>query len=255
MIESERPLREKLASVLQPKKTVSSENKKPIVGLGLARRSFVEGYQAALRAGKEDIPTLFEGADPNAVGFMLEGAGMALAMLDVMNSSGEQYLPTLFSGRPESELKLCAIGVGWASSQLSKPTNWKPENISDEWIPAIANGYGFHKGFFNPEGYESPTFFEVEEESRVNFDIGLGRALWFVNEGKVEPIAEIMSKLEPLRQTNMWTGIGIACVFNSDDEKKAQLKKLSSSNESYLITGFEKAAILKEELNTLAQVK
>ncbi|MFY0629134.1 MAG: DUF1702 family protein [Flavobacteriaceae bacterium] len=250
MLEYERQLREKLTNVLPSKKPIPPGGKEPTKGLGVARRAFIDGYQNALKAKKEDIPSLFEGASPNAVGFMFEGAGMAYTMLDEMNNSEEKYLPILFSGRPESELKLCAIGVGWASARLSKPAKWKPEGISDQWIPSIINGYGFHVGFFNQEGYNSTPFFEVEEEQRENFDIGLGRALWFTHEGEVEPIAKVILSLEPSRQDYIWTGIGIACVFNSDDEKKSILKKLSSPNESYLIRGFEKAANLKQELHT-----
>ncbi|MBL4604124.1 MAG: DUF1702 family protein [Flavobacteriaceae bacterium] len=250
MLESERQLREKLASVLPPKKNISPDRKKPIEGLGLARRSFIEGYQRALKTEKKDISSLFQGANPNAIGFMFEGAGMALTMLDEMNNSEEKYLPILFSGRPESELKLCAIGVGWASARLSKPVGWKPSGISDQWLPAITNGYGFHQGFFNSEAYESNSFFDVDEEHRENFDIGLGRALWFIHEGEIEPIAEFMTNLKPSRQCYLWTGIGIACVFNSDDKKKTTLRELASQNESYLIAGFEKAANLKQELHT-----
>jgi hypothetical protein len=249
MLESERPLREKLASAFPPKK-VSSDSNQPPEGLGLARRSFIDGYHSALSAEKSAIPALFDGVNPNAVGFMLEGAGMALTLMDEMNSSGEKYLPTLFAGRPESELKLCAIGVGWASARMSKPVVWKPETISDQWTSAIVNGYGFHIGFFDPENFASATSIEIDEAHREDYNIGLGRALWFIHEGEVEPIAEFLLQLEPSQQSYLWTGIGIACVFNRDDTKKATLIELAGSNESYLIAGFEKAAILKDELKT-----
>ncbi|MEM7086662.1 MAG: DUF1702 family protein [Bacteroidota bacterium] len=250
MLESERQLREKLASLLPRNKKIPSDRKKPVEGLGLARRSFVSGYHSALSAGKDEIPLLFQNAGPHEVGFMLEGAGMALAILDEMNDADQRYLPILFTGRPEWELKLCAIGVGWASSRLSKPLHWKPEGISNKWIPAISNGYGFHEGLFNPERYQEASFFEVEEDYRQDFHIGIGRALWFVHDGQIEPIAKFMNRLEPSKQSHIWTGIGIACVFNRDHEKKPILTKISSPNESYLIAGFEKAAKLKQELSS-----
>ena len=126
--ESERPIREKLASVLQFKEGSSFERVERC-GLGLARWSFVYGYQKSLLAGMEDIPSMFDDATPQEIGFMLEGAGMALTLVDAMNNSSVKYVPTLFEGRPDSELKLCAIGVGWASARMGKPVHWRPEGI------------------------------------------------------------------------------------------------------------------------------
>ena len=125
--------------------------------------------------------------------------------------------------------------------------------FSEKWAPSIANGYGFHEGFFKTEQFESESFFEVDEAYMEDFDIGLGRALWFNHEGAIEPIAEVLNNLKPERQPSMWNGIGIACVFNEDFEKKPLLQKLASGNEAYLISGFEKAAKLKQELVVATQ--
>jgi len=253
MLESELQLRKQLASMLPMKKEGSSESEKPIEGLNLARHSFMVGYHSSLKAERVDIPFLFQNTSPNQFGFMLEGAGMALTLLDEMNNSEKRYLPTLFSGRPTSELKLCAIGVGWASARLSKPIEWRPKGISIKWIPAISNGYGFHEGIFNPERFSSNSFFYVDEEFQEYFDIGLGRALWFNLEGQVEPIAEIINNLKPSRQGSMWKGIGVACAFNGSNEKKSILQKISSPYESYLVLGFEMADNLKQGLITSTQ--
>ncbi|NNE13742.1 MAG: DUF1702 family protein [Saprospiraceae bacterium] len=254
MLESELQLREHLYSFFPTLKPLPENMEKPIEGLGLARRSFVSGYHEALKTKRAELPFLFQNEDPNAAGFMLEGAGMALTILDEKNNSDVKYLPMLFSGRPDSDLKLCSIGVGWASARLSKPVNWIPVGISKEWAPSIANGYGFHQGFFNPEQFQNPNYFVVDDESMEHFDIGLGRALWFIHNGEVEPIVAVLNNFKPSRQPSMWNGIGIACVFNRDFGKKPELIKHSAGNEAHLMSGFEKAAILKQELTVSSQI-
>ena len=248
---AEEQIREKLATVLPLITEVSPDKENPVQGLGLARRAFVVGYHTALNAKKEDIPNFFIDESPRHKGFMFEGAGMAFCMLDTLSNSEEKYIPLLFSNRPASEAKLCAIGAGWACARLEKEVGWQPAGLPDQWMPALTNGYGFHKGFFDPGSYKKENFIEVDGPYKEDFDIGLGRALWFITEGDVEKVGNVMQELEVLDRPHMWTGLGIACVFNRADEKKEKLMKLAASKESFLIKGFEKAANLKEELSTV----
>ena len=207
--------------------------------LNIARMSFVEGYHQALNTERERIPLLFRNSNPDQLGFMLEGAGMALTMVDELNHSDEQYLQKLFYARSEVELKFCAIGVGWASARLSKSISWRPREIDAYLVGEISNGYGFHKGFFNPHRYRSASLFTVDDEFQKDFDIGLGRALWFIHQGELEPLAAAISLIQPDRRMPIWKGVGIACVFNKTDENKSALQKSALHYETHLKYGFE----------------
>jgi hypothetical protein len=80
--------------------------------------------------------------------------------------------------------------------------------------PLIADGCGFHHGFFSPQRTivcAAPA--RVSAEVRMNFDQGVGRSLWFVCAADPERIGEAIGRFAPERHGDLWSGAGLACAY------------------------------------------
>ena len=89
--------------------------------LASARSNFVQGYLEALSTSTEALPLLFEALPFHKLGFALEGAAMAVTMLDELEDPPDGLLKALLMRRSETEKILCSVGVGWAGARLGMP--------------------------------------------------------------------------------------------------------------------------------------
>jgi hypothetical protein len=88
-------------------------------------------------------------------------------------------------------------------------------------------------------------------ELSTSYNIGLGRALWFVHIGRVEPIAHAIDKLLPDQRKQLWRGVGIACAFTGNIKYAAtRMGAAAAKFESHFWAGLETGTQL---LRTLAQ--
>lgn len=211
-----------------------------------ARKLFVLGYQEALKASKEDLPTLFNKATGNSRGFALEGAAMAVTMIDELDKSDKGLLALLLSGKQEHERELCAIGVGWASARLRYPAQWIPSCIYE--LQPVIDGYGFYQGFFN--GYkpkESQYFKLVQQEHEAYFN-GIGRSIWFTLADSLKKINTTIAKYTDEAKGALWCGVGTACIFTGNDDHLKKLMELAGSYETAISEGAKKSRRLLDSL-------
>ena len=218
-----------------------------------ARTAFLQGFHEALRASPERLPQLLRDEPFQRRGFALEGAAMALALIDEVRPTPQRLLEALLNGRSVGEHTLSAIGVGWASARLGKPLDWLPMALNPRYMPAVADGYGFHQGFFHPHRFTNRGFPIGKGELRTSYDIGLGRALWFIHIGNVGPIVQTIDRFSPDRRKQLWRGIGTACAFTGNTTYAAtQLYAAAVKFESYFRLGLETGTQL---LHNLTQQK
>lgn len=72
------------------------------------------------------------------------------------------------------------------------------------------------------------------------YDIGLGRALWFVHIGRVAPIVHTIDGFLPDRRKQLWRGVGTACAFTGNTKyAAAQMGKAAAKFVSDFQTGLE----------------
>ena len=216
-----------------------------------ARTAFLQGFHEVLKASPEVLPQFLRDEPFQRRGFALEGAAMALALIDEVSPTPQRLLEALLNGRSAGEHTLSAIGVGWASARLGKPLDWLPMALKPRYMPAVADGYGFHQGFFHPHRFTSRGFPIGKGELSTSYDIGLGRALWFIHIGNVEPIVQTIERFTADRRKQLWRGVGTACAFTGNTAyAAAQMSAAAVKFESYFHAGLETGTQL---LHNLAQ--
>ena len=198
-----------------------------------ARTAFLQGFHDALKASPEMLPKLLQDEPFQRRGFALEGAAMALTLMDEFSPAPQNQLNVFLNGRSTEEHILSAIGVGWASARLGKPFDWSPTALDSYYISAVVDGYGFHQGFFHPHRFTGRGFPMGERKLSTFYDVGLGRALWFVHIGRVESIVRTIDRFLPDRRKPLWRGVGTACAFTDSIEYAATQMRTAATKFEY----------------------
>ena len=246
-------IRKRLSGLLSdmPLSPVADVHSKIYEQVSDARTAFLQGFHEALRASPEMLPQLLRDEPFQRRGFALEGAAMALTLMDEVSPTPQRLLEALLNGRSAGEHTLSAIGVGWASARLGKSLDWLPTALNPRYMPAVADGYGFHQGFFHPYRFTGRGFPIGKGELSTSYDIGLGRALWFIHLGNVGPIAQTIDRFLPDRRKQLWRGIGTAGAFTGNAAYAAtQMSAAAAKFESYFHLGLDTGTQL---LHNLAQ--
>ncbi len=218
-----------------------------------ARAYFLRGFSEALKVSPEALPKLLQVTPFQGRGFAIEGMAMALTLMDELSPVPYSRLCVLFDGRSAEEQTLVAIGVGWASARLGKPLDWSPTVLGSHYRFAVVDGYGFHQGFFHSQRFTGRGFPMNTGELSTFYDSGLGRALWFVHIGCVEPIVHTIDGFLLDRRKQLWQGIGTACAFTGSTEyAAAQMSEAAAKFASDFWIGLETG---KQLLHNLAKQK
>ena len=248
-------LRERLSRLLPEMPSPPLADVHPKIGerLSDARAAFSQGFREALSVSPEELPQILQDEPFQRRGFALEGAAMALVLMDEFSATPRSLLEALLSGRSAGEHILGAIGVGWASARLGKSSDWLPSGLLPRYMHAVADGYGFHQGFFHAHRFTGRGFPVGKGELSTPYDIGLGRALWFVHSGRVEPIVHIIGRMPLERRKQVWRGVGVAGAFTGNAEyAAAQMGAAAARFETHFRAGLETGMQL---LRTLVQPK
>lgn len=181
-----------------------------------AGKSFLDGYHAALEA--KDDATLsgrLDSVETEVRGFAYEGAGMALALLDLLKPWGRKRLRTFIDGPGSAHHYMMHVGAGWALARLRR----NPLKALAGFDPLLRwlalDGYGFHEGYFRWPDYVARQQLpgRLKGYARRAFDQGLGRSLWFVEGADSERLPAVVNAFAETRQADLWSGIGLACAY------------------------------------------
>lgn len=185
--------------------------------------SFVAGYHAALETGDPDSLALrLEELDAELKGFAYEGAGMALALLDLLTPWKRNRLRAFLDGPGAPHTYMVHVGAGWAVAQLRGNLERALQGFDPfaGWL--AADGYGFHHAYFRPKetvgAHQVPA--SLSGYARRVFDQGVGRALWFVEGADVDRLPCTISGFAPERYEDLWSGLGLACAYAGGVEAK-----------------------------------
>jgi hypothetical protein len=178
-------------------------------------RCFVHGYLRALEIdGAEALGARLEvevGRDDR--GFAYEGAGMALALLDILTPWRRGRLRRFLAGPAQAHVYIVHIGAGWALARL--PVERLLGGLDPKFRWLALDGYGFHQGFFHwPRavlGQRVPR--RLAGYARRVFDQGVGRSLWFVEGADPGRIAADVRAFPAARRPDLWSGVGLACAY------------------------------------------
>lgn len=206
--------------------------------LEMVGRTFIEGYHAAVERGAPDgLSADLDRAKPLYRGFAYEGAGMALALLDLIPPFRGDRVSRFLAGEGRGHVYMIHVGVGWALARL-------PEAISpvasalDRMDPLLRwlaiDGFGFHEGYFHwrRQANGEPAPKRLSGYAREVFDQGLGRSLWFVDGADVERVAATIGRFDRSRHGDLWSGIGLAATYAGGCDER-ELQKLLDAGDPF----------------------
>lgn len=177
--------------------------------------AFVIGYNAALRhRGETALDSVLAGVDPDLHGFAHEGAGMGLAIVDLLTPwSSSEWRRFLDAHR--KHVYLILIGAGWAMARLLRRTLPRFARDADPTLwPLIYDGLGFHEAFFDPRTWvREHVHPKLDGYAARAFDQGVGRSLWFIEGASPEGITAAIESFPESRRGDLWSGAGLACAF------------------------------------------
>lgn len=196
--------------------------------LGQIPQAVVLGFEAAMCAF--DVTELHQRlafVDVEYRGFAYEGAAMAVTICDRWRHPERRWAASLLTGPGERHLLLNYIGIGFAMARLPRRlwTAVIPPLTTDRRHPTLSwlavDGYGFDLAYFRPSHYlrggHRPASYGWLGDSTDYFqraaDQGVGRALWFATGGSPSRCATRIDDFEPSRRADLWSGVGLACVF------------------------------------------
>ncbi|MFC4127913.1 DUF1702 family protein [Nocardia rhizosphaerae] len=214
--------------------------------------TLLDGFYAAMETPdhRRLLPRLDEIA-PDLRGLAYEGAGMGLAVLDVVLPY-KRRLPEFLAGPGAPYRMLIHIGIGVALPRL--PRN--PVRYLDDVDPflrwMVLDGYGFHDGFFAMERTLDRQLIPAgfTGYARRAFDQGVGRSMWFTTAADVERVLAAVDAFPIARQGDLWSGIGVACAYAKDVTTREMVEALAAGagpHASHFACGIALAAVLRQQ--------
>jgi hypothetical protein len=184
--------------------------------LELVVAAFVAGYHSVLEHGApEEVAPELQLLEPELRGFAFEGAAMGLALLDRLTPWRHSRISEFLAGAGHAHAYMVHVGVGWVWARFPFDFRRTLRRLDPLLSWLAFDGWGFHEGFFHwPEylaGRLAPP--RLTGYERQVFDQGLGRSLWFVNGGNPDLIARTIAGLPPVRQSDLWSGVGLAATY------------------------------------------
>jgi enediyne biosynthesis protein E3 len=223
-------------------------------GVGQAFRA---GYHAALGQDEPEPLGARLAEIPAAMrGFAYEGAGMALALQDALSIRRRDRVERFLAGPGDPHVFLVIIGAGWVLARLPLSVERLLARFDPLFRWLALDGYGFHEGYFRwPRSVvERRTPAKLSGYARHGFDQGLGRSLWFVCGGEVDRIAAAIRGFATERQTDLWSGVGLACAYagGRSAEEMRRLAAHAGEHDHALGQGAAFAAVARQRAGNQA---
>ena len=242
-------LRKKLKDLL-PINSIhdNAQNTEVAMNINAARSAFIMGYHEALELHSSGLERVVDKVDPSKIGFALEGAAMAMVILDELDRTGGNYFQLLFRDSSEYQQIIYLIGAGLASAKLAKPIDWLPEELDRSHLPAIYDGYGFYNSYFKPPSKGGNGLLLSFQKDNIYFNRGCGRALWFTHMGNISAIEGVIDGVSDSRKALLWNGVAIASAFTGNRIVEEKLYKAAGLYERNILEGLDSATKLLNNL-------
>jgi enediyne biosynthesis protein E3 len=191
---------------------------------------FLAGYHAGLGSDAAGTAALLERVPLEERGFAFEGAAMGLALTALLLPWRWRHFQDFRHGAGERHCYMVHVGAGWALAALHLPPRMLLGRLDPLIAPLALDGVGFYRGYFAPRRH----LVQHRRPKRLRgvfahaFDQGLGRALWFAAGADVAAVAERVNGFPRARQSDVWSGVGLACAY-AGGSSAADLRTLRAS--------------------------
>jgi hypothetical protein len=211
----------------------------------------------AMKDDASAVASHLASADPEFVGFAIEGSSMGLFMLDHRSPlpDGSARLDMVRVGPWARYSALRYAGVGLACGELGLAVDEYVAGESDLMAAFAVDGYAFHFGFVAPSEHFAGQPWPLGVSGGVGrlFDVGLARSLWFSYGADPGPVANGVGAFPDDRQGDLWAGIGFAATYAGGltDDGYATLRDGAGARRAFLATGSAFAAHVRVQCDNL----
>ena len=209
-------------------------------------QAVVTGFEWGIDVREPDeIELRLDLIEPELRGFAYEGAAMAFTVRDSMAAGRGHRTRDLLRGPGVPHTFLTYIGIGFAMARLPRPL-WRtvlPDLTGTPYYPTMSwlavDGYGFDRAYFDTERVVTrqqrpapyPWLGHPEYFARA-VDQGIGRALWFIHNGRAADVVAAVSAFAEERRADLWSGVGLAATF-AGGCVAADLRAMTGDAEAY----------------------
>ena len=178
-------------------------------------------------------------------GFVYEGVGMGLAEKGLRLRGSLSLLEDFATQFAMPFHNWIYVGIGLMASQANISLLPISASFSRERRWLALDGYAYHQGVFHwqtlikQRAYPETINEKITAAEASVFDQGLGRSLWFVDAGKVEPLLKTVEQFSTSRQKDLWGGIGYACAYagGASEETLRSLFTTAATHQPQLLAG------------------
>jgi hypothetical protein len=164
-----------------------------------------------------------------------EAMSMCIALHDLKT---EQQLNKWFDFLNKSGIAHATqihVGLGWALAQTETDISVILPELDPMMRYRVVDGYGYYDGIFRRRksilNQQKPEF--TDPVACAAYDQGLGRSMWYLNNGVIAGAKAMLQKLPAERHTDLWRGMGIATVYVGGCNEET-LREIAQSAEKYI---------------------
>jgi enediyne biosynthesis protein E3 len=178
-----------------------------------------------------------------------EAASMCVALGDLKS---DNQLKRWFEFAQQAALHATQIhvGLGWALAQLQIDPLPFMGGLHPMMRYRVADGYGYYEGIFRKrKGVLSQQRPEWDDATAMDaYDQGLGRSMWYLNNGNIEEAKKLIEKFPVSRQADLWRGLGIAISYagGCSEEYLLQIISLAGDFKTQLAAGCVMALVSRK---------
>ncbi|MBL0308383.1 MAG: DUF1702 family protein [Bacteroidetes bacterium] len=107
------------------------------------------------------------------------------------------------------------IGLGWAlANQSTDPTDYLARTAPMSRY-RVMDGYGYYEGIFRKRKsiLNQERLVLKDETALKTYDQGLGRSIWYLNQGDWEQTMKTLNTFSEKRKNDLFRGLGIAITY------------------------------------------
>jgi hypothetical protein len=210
--------------------------------------------QAQAYKDPEGLDALLQEADPQFVGFAIEGASMGLVLRQAKQGDDDS-LAAFKTGPWGRFTALIYAGIGLGLGDSGQPVLPYVEAQDDLMAAFVVDGYAFHFGFIDAAGHlhGQPRAADLAGDVGRIFDVGLARSLWFSRAGVIDLVVDGVGAFDGDRRADLWAGIGFAATYAGGltPDGVSSLVEGAGGHRSMLAAGASLAAHVRVQCDNL----
>lgn len=184
-----------------------------------------------------------------------EAASMCIALIDLKEGSELKRWKEFLKDSGGKHNTQIHIGLGWALAQQSLlPAAYLPE-LTPMMRYRVLDGYGYYDGFFRKRkrimAQQKPDFKDATASGA--YDQGLGRSIWYLNNGEINEAEKTLTGFPPERQKDLWRGLGIAVAYvgGLDETMVKEILSASGKHKASLAAGVAMSVISRQNSDSI----